>query len=152
MSVGWDFKWCPVSRTTTPWHAKDRFTRIRWRVGSRGPPEKLLNSTAILPIRRKTLYNQSIYLFIVVCFYCYFSFSFLCGLFLICLFVLFGALFCLFVCLVGWFGIFCVCSFLCNTLLRWVRSKFQKLFLIPIFLCSTTITDLYTSLRRYQFL
>ena len=23
MSVGWDVKWCPVSRITTPWHWKD---------------------------------------------------------------------------------------------------------------------------------
>ena len=43
MSVGWDVKWCPVSRITTPWHAKDRFTGFRWRVGSWGPPGKLQN-------------------------------------------------------------------------------------------------------------
>ena len=29
MSVGWDVKWWPVSRITTPWHAKDRFTGFR---------------------------------------------------------------------------------------------------------------------------
>ena len=108
----------PSQEQQPPWHAKDRFTRIRWRVGSRGAPGKLQNFTEILPIRRKTLYNQSIELHsIVVCFYCYFSF---------CLFVFpfcvvrfsFVRSFCLgfvlFVCLFSWlvgffvFVVFCV--------------------------------------------
>ena len=66
MSVGWDVKWSPMSRTTTPWHAKDRFSGFRRRVGSWGPPGKLQNfityhlpnsrrrcMAGILPIRRK---------------------------------------------------------------------------------------------------
>ena len=69
MSVGWDVKWCPVSRITTPWHAKDRFSGFRRRVGSWGPPGKLKNfitnshrryMAGILPVRRKTQNNQSI--------------------------------------------------------------------------------------------
>ena len=64
MPVGWDVKWCPVSRTITPLTRK----RFRWRVGSWGPPGKhwshFTNSprrymAEILPIRRKTLSNQS---------------------------------------------------------------------------------------------
>ena len=43
MSVGWDDKWCPVSRITTPWHAKGRFSGFCRRVGSWGPPGKLQN-------------------------------------------------------------------------------------------------------------
>ena len=37
MSVGWDFKWCPVSRITTTLARKG----FRWGVGSWGPPRKL---------------------------------------------------------------------------------------------------------------
>ena len=53
-----------------PWHAKHRFTKFRWRVGSWGPPGKLQNLKTDdfqliygwkLPIRRKTISNQSIY-------------------------------------------------------------------------------------------
>ena len=39
MSVGWDVKWCPVSRITPHWHAKDRFTG--WLLRS---PGKLLQN------------------------------------------------------------------------------------------------------------
>ena len=35
--VGWDVKWCPVSRITTPLARK----RFRWRAGLRRPPGKL---------------------------------------------------------------------------------------------------------------
>ena len=38
MSVGWDVKWCPVSRITTPWHAKDFDEE-----GFQEPPGKLQN-------------------------------------------------------------------------------------------------------------
>ena len=41
MSVGWDVKWCPVSRITTPL-ARER--PFHW-VGSWGPPGKLQNFT-----------------------------------------------------------------------------------------------------------
>ena len=34
MSIGWDVKWCPVSRETTPLARKDRLSGYRWRVGS----------------------------------------------------------------------------------------------------------------------
>ena len=44
MSVGWDAKWCPVSRIThPPWHAKDRFTGL--------PPEKLQNRSLLTKSR-----------------------------------------------------------------------------------------------------
>ena len=39
MFIGWDVKWCPVSRITPPWHAKDRFTG--WLLRS---PGKLLQN------------------------------------------------------------------------------------------------------------
>ena len=42
MSVGWDVKWCPVSRKTTPLARQRPF---RWRVGSWGTPGKLQNFT-----------------------------------------------------------------------------------------------------------
>jgi hypothetical protein len=71
-SVGWDVKWCPVSRITTPWHAKDRFPDVRKRVGSLGAVREThtfktkhyiliypRNMTEILLKRRKTP-NQSI--------------------------------------------------------------------------------------------
>ena len=41
MSVGWDVKWCPVSRITNPLAHK----RFRWGVGYRELPEKLKNVT-----------------------------------------------------------------------------------------------------------
>ena len=43
MSVGWNVKWCPVSRITTLLARKRPFHWIRWRVGSWGPPGKLQN-------------------------------------------------------------------------------------------------------------
>ena len=43
--LGWDVKWCPMSKITIPCHSKDRFTGFRRRVGSRGPPGKLQNSS-----------------------------------------------------------------------------------------------------------
>ena len=43
MSVGWDVKWCPLSRITTLCHAKDCFPEFPWRVGSQFPPGKLQN-------------------------------------------------------------------------------------------------------------
>ena len=67
-----------VSRIT-PWHAKDRFTGFRWRVGSWVPPGKLQkhltnfrrrNMAEISPIRRKTLSNQSINHWLLLLFCC----------------------------------------------------------------------------------
>ena len=75
MSVGWDFKWCPVSRITTalarkrPFHwisKKSRLVRVAmerslFTIGNR----HRRYMAEILPIRRKTLNiqstNQSIY-------------------------------------------------------------------------------------------
>ena len=68
MSVGWDFKWCPVSRVTAPLARKSG-----QRVDSKGPPEKLkhfktgliykyrikhCSTTGLLEL--KALINQSI--------------------------------------------------------------------------------------------
>ena len=74
MSVGWDFKWCPVSRITTPLARKRLFYWIsmksRLMKAARGTSkfQNWLHLTycrrrymaEILPIRRKTQSNQSI--------------------------------------------------------------------------------------------
>ena len=76
MSVGWDVKWCPVSRITTPLARKRPFHWIWRRVGSWGPRGKLQNfkidhfltnsrrryMAETLPIWRETPSNQSIIL------------------------------------------------------------------------------------------
>ena len=43
MYIGWEVKWCSVSRIATLWHAKDSFFGFRRRVGSWGPPGKRQN-------------------------------------------------------------------------------------------------------------
>ena len=74
MSVGWDVKWCPVSRITTPlarkrpfhWISmKSRFVRaaretlklLKWSPFNNSRRRYMAE---ILPIRRKSLYNHSI--------------------------------------------------------------------------------------------
>ena len=55
MSVGWDVKWCPVSRITTTWHAKERFTESKLVRAARETSNCRRRYMAeILPIRRKT--------------------------------------------------------------------------------------------------
>ena len=74
MSVGWDVKWCPVSRITTPLARKRPFRWISLKsrlVRAARETSKLQNRSyitnsrrrymaEILPIWRKTLSNQSI--------------------------------------------------------------------------------------------
>ena len=75
MSVGWDVKWCPVSRITTPLARKRPFHWVSMKsrlelVRAARKPSKFQNwsyftnsrrryMTEILPIRRKTLSDQS---------------------------------------------------------------------------------------------